>query len=289
MPAPDILTGLSQVADRYDALLCDVWGVLHNGVDSFAEAAGALQRFQDERGPVVLISNSPRPSEDVVAQLHALLVPDAAWSAFVTSGDVTRDLLAERAPGPAWDIGPNRDGTLYKGLGLSFVDGPETAAFISCTGLTDDETETPEDYRIPLDVAARRGLTMVCANPDIVVQRGARMIYCGGALAALYEALGGEVIMAGKPYSPIYERALKQAERLAGRPLDRTRVLAIGDGAPTDILGANRQTLDCLFIADGIHAAEASDEDGRLDAARLEAVLTKGGVHATYALAGLVW
>src|SRR5271163_3924845 len=113
MPAPEILFGLSTVADRYDAILCDVWGVIHNGVDSFAEASGALQRFQEERGPVVLISNSPRPSEDVKAQLHALLVPDHAWSAFVTSGDVTRKLLAERAPGPAWAIGPERDRTLY--------------------------------------------------------------------------------------------------------------------------------------------------------------------------------
>jgi HAD superfamily hydrolase (TIGR01459 family) len=289
MSAPQILTGLAQAADRYDAILCDVWGVLHNGVDSFAEAAGALQRFQEARGPVVLISNSPRPSQDVIAQLHALLVPDSAWSAFVTSGDVTRDLLAERAPGPAWDIGPNRDGTLYEGLGLSLVEGPEDAAFISCTGLTNDETETPEDYRSALERAARRGLMMVCANPDLIVQRGSRMIYCGGALAALYETLGGAVIMAGKPHAPIYERARKDADRLAGRPLDPARILAIGDGAPTDVLGANRQNLDCLFIADGIHAAEASDADGRLDAARLEAVLTKGGVQAAYALAGLVW
>ena len=289
MSAPEILTGLSQVADRYDAVLCDVWGVLHNGVDSFAEAAAALQRFQEARGPVVLISNSPRPSQDVIAQLHALLVPDEAWSAFVTSGDVTRDLLAEHAPGPAWDIGPNRDGTLYEGLGLELVDSPETAAFISCTGLTNDEAETPEDYRQALETAARRGLTMICANPDLVVQRGSRMIYCGGSLAALYETLGGQVIMAGKPFAPIYERAWKDAERLAGRALDPARVLAIGDGAPTDVLGANRQDLDCLFIADGIHAADASNDQGRLDAARLEAVLTKGGVHAAYALAGLVW
>ena len=288
MSAPEILTGLSKVADRYDAVLCDVWGVMHNGVDSFAEAAGALQRFQEERGPVVLISNSPRPSQDVIAQLHALLVPDTAWSAFVTSGDVTRDLLAERAPGPAWDIGPNRDGTLYQGLGLTFA-GPEAAAFVSCTGLINDETETPNDYIETLSLAAERGLTMICANPDRVVQRGDRLIYCGGALAALYAELGGAVIMAGKPFAPIYERSLNEAERLAGKALDRKRVLAIGDGVPTDVMGANRQNLDCLFIANGIHAEESSDEEGRLDTARLAAVMAKGEVHAAYALAALVW
>ncbi len=288
MPAPQILNGLSEVADRYDAILCDVWGVLHNGVDSFAEACGALARFQAARGPVVLISNSPRPSDDVVAQLHALLVPDAAWSGFVTSGDATRGLLAERAPGPAWTIGPERDGSLYEGLGLSFA-GPDAAAFISCTGLIDDETETPDDYRDALTIAAARGLPMICANPDLVVQRGERLIFCGGALAALYEALGGEVIMGGKPHSPIYRQSLREAERLVGAPLNPRRILAIGDGIPTDVLGANRQGLDCLFIANGIHAAEASDERGLLDAVRLLAIMGKARVHAAYALAALVW
>jgi HAD superfamily hydrolase (TIGR01459 family) len=288
MSAPHILTGLSQVADRYDAILCDVWGVIHNGVDSFAEACGALQRFQEERGPVVLISNSPRPSADVVAQLHALLVPDAAWTKFVSSGDVTRALLAERAPGPAWHIGPDRDDTLYKGLHLDLLDGPEHAAFISCTGLVDDETETPEDYRIPLQVAARRGLLMVCANPDIVVQRGERLIFCGGALAALYSELGGEVIMAGKPHPQIYRATLDMARALVPG-LDNRRVLCIGDGMKTDVLGANRQHLDCLFIADGIHVADTADDQGTLHADRLGAFLAKHQLQAAYALAALVW
>jgi len=288
MLSPKILTGLSQIADRYDAVFCDVWGVIHNGVDSFAEACAALQRFQEMRGPVVLISNSPRPSADVVAQLHALGVPDAAWTRFVSSGDVTRTLLAERAPGPAWDIGPNRDDTLYDGLGLSLVDGPEHAAFISCTGLVDDETETPEDYRDALAVAARRGLVMVCANPDIVVQRGERLIFCGGALAALYEELGGAVIMAGKPHAPIYQATLEAARSLLP-DLDERRVLCIGDGMRTDVLGANRQNLDCLFIAEGIHAVDTSDHQGLLQADRLEAFLAKHELHAAYALAALVW
>jgi HAD superfamily hydrolase (TIGR01459 family) len=286
--APEILSGLSTVANRYDAVLCDVWGVIHNGVDSFAEACGALQRFQEERGPVVLISNSPRPSDDVIAQLHALLVPDAAWSSFVTSGDVTRKLLAERAPSAAWAIGPDRDRTLYEGLNLTFA-GPDKADFISCTGLINDEVETPKDYIETLSLAAERNLVMICANPDRVVQRGERLIYCGGALAALYAELGGEVLMAGKPFAPIYEQARAEADRLVGRPLDPARILAIGDGMFTDILGANRQGLDCLIVTDGIHAAEAADDEGRLDPARLAAILAKEQLHAAYALAALVW
>jgi HAD superfamily hydrolase (TIGR01459 family) len=288
MSAPQILAGLSQIADRYDAILCDVWGVLHNGVERFPAACEALERFQAERGPVVLISNSPRPSADVVAQLHALGVPDAAWTRFVSSGDVTRALLAERAPGPAWDIGPDRDDTLYKGLGLTLVDGPEAAAFISCTGLVDDETETPEDYRDALQVAVRRGLQMICANPDIVVQRGERLIFCGGALAALYEELGGAAIMAGKPHAPIYQASLAAADALVPG-LDHARVLCIGDGMGTDVLGANQHDLDCLFIAEGIHAADTADHQGLLQADRLEAFLAKQRLHAAYALAALVW
>lgn len=287
-PATEIIAGLSQVADRYDAILCDVWGVIHNGEECFAEACGALQRFQEERGPVVLISNSPRPSPDVKAQLHALLVPDAAWSAFVTSGDVTRTLLAERAPGPAWAIGPERDRALYQGLGLEFA-GPDSAAFISCTGPFNDEVETPSDYVETLSLAAERGLVMVCANPDRMVQRGERMIYCGGALAALYAELGGEVLMAGKPFGPIYDLTLQEADRLAGRKLDPKRILAIGDGLLTDILGANRQGLDCLYVADGVHGEETADDTGRLDAERLSAALAKEQLHAAYALAALVW
>ena len=175
MTAPRPITGLSEIADAYDVLLCDVWGVIHNGRESFPAACAALQRFAAERGPVVLISNAPRPSAHVHEQLASLGVPRAAWSAFVSSGDATRVLLAERAPGPAWAIGPDRDWPLYANLGLDFA-GPDEAAFISCTGPVDDEVETPEDYRDRLLACARRGLEMICANPDRVVQRGDRLI-----------------------------------------------------------------------------------------------------------------
>jgi len=268
------LAGLSDVAQNYDLVLCDVWGVIHNGRESFPQACEALARFERERGPVVLISNAPRPSAAIFGQLRAFGVPDDCWTAFVTSGDATRALIADRAPGPAWAIGPERDFPLYEGLPLKFA-GPEEAAFIACTGLVDDDVETPEDYRAQLAVAAGRGLVMICANPDRVVQRGDQLIYCAGALADLYAELGGEVLMAGKPYAPIYERCLE------GRDVERRRVLCIGDGIATDVAGANAQNLDCLFVLGGIHGADADEGAGALLAAK--------GAHAAYAMPALVW
>ncbi|MDP3174073.1 MAG: TIGR01459 family HAD-type hydrolase [Phenylobacterium sp.] len=281
------VAGLSRLADRYDVLLCDIWGVIHDGRVSYPDACAALTRWNAEVGPVVLISNSPRPGADVLPQLDGLKVPRDAFAALVTSGDATRVLLAERAPGPAWAIGPDRDAILYEGLGLEFAT-PEAAAFIACTGPYDDEVETPEDYRVRLEAAADRGLTMICANPDIVVQRGPKMIYCGGALAQLYEAVGGAVQMAGKPHPPIYDLALAQAALRLSGSLNRERVLCIGDGVPTDVRGANAQGLDVMFVAAGIHGAETLSGEG-LNAAGVDALLGEEGVHAAYAMPRLVW
>jgi len=283
MPAPQIISGLAEVADRYDAVLSDVWGVIHNGRESFAEALDALQRFKDTRGPVVLISNAPRPADAVLSQLDDLGVPRSAWSAFVTSGDATRAELRKRAPGPVWALGPERDQALYEGLDLEFV-GPEQARFISATGLYDDETERPEDYVDRLAGPAQRKLEMICANPDRVVQRGDRLIYCAGSLADVYEGLGGPVLMAGKPFAPIYELACEEAARAAGGRL--FRILAIGDAVPTDVMGANRQGLDCLFVARGIHAAELASP---LDADDVGRMLEREGGEAAYAVPELRW
>jgi HAD superfamily hydrolase (TIGR01459 family) len=288
MTAPVLVDGLHQIADRYDVLLCDVWGVIHNGREHFPAACAALQRYAAEGGAVVLISNAPRPSADVHAQLDALGVPRDAWQAFVTSGDATRALLAARAPGPAWAIGPERDAVLYEGLGLSFA-GPKDAAFIACTGPYDDTRETPEDYRDRLAICAGRGLEMICANPDRVVRRGDVLTYCGGALAELYETLGGPVVMAGKPFSPIYELALAEAAALLGRPVDRARVLCIGDGVATDVEGAGAQGLDCLFIVSGIHGHDAFDGDGGLDPDLAQALLASEGAFAALAMGRLAW
>jgi HAD superfamily hydrolase (TIGR01459 family) len=283
-----LIDGLAAVADAYEVLLCDIWGVLHNGREAFAPACAALIRWRETRGPVVLISNSPRPAPGVVEQLDELGVPRAAWNAIVTSGDVTRRLLAERAPGPAWRIGPDRDDPLYDGLGLAFA-GVETARFIACSGPEDDEVETPEDYRQRLTLAAARGLEMVCANPDRVVQRGDRLIYCGGALAALYEALGGTTVMAGKPFQPIYDFALGQAADALGHACARARVLAVGDGLVTDIAGAQAMGLDRLFVVGGIHAGDADGADGRLSAEAVHALLSGAGLSAQFATGALCW
>jgi HAD superfamily hydrolase (TIGR01459 family) len=288
MSPPALPAGLSEIASRYDVLLCDVWGVIHNGRRNFPAACEALVRFRREVGPVILISNSPRPAAAVRSQLAELAVPQGAWTDFVTSGDATRVLLGERSPGPAWFIGPDRDAPLYEGLGLEIARGPADAAFIACTGPVDDDVETPEDYRAALAVAAGRGLTMICANPDKVVQRGDRLIYCGGALADLYEALGGRVLMAGKPWAPIYDLAFEAAQTAMGGDVDRGRVLCIGDGVHTDVVGARRQDLDCLFIAAGIHARDLV-VDGRLDGARTGAFLRAEGAAAAFAMTELVW
>ena len=286
---PHALSGLGAVAGDYDILLCDVWGVIHNGRESWPAACEALTRFNQQGGHVVLISNSPRPSSDVVDQLDRLGVPRDSWKAFVTSGDATRAELARRAPGPAWVIGPERDWPLYEGLGLDSAHGAADAAFISVTGPVDDETETPEDYRDRLAAGVARDLELICANPDRVVQRGDKLIYCGGALADLYESLGGRVTMAGKPFGPIYELAVDEGEKLLGRPVDRSRVLCIGDGVVTDVLGANRQALDCLFIAQGIHGDAARGPDGRLDPARAGELLKAETTWARYAMLDLAW
>jgi len=288
MTAPQLVSGLADIADRYDALLCDVWGVIHNGMEANPAACAALERFNRDKGPVVLISNSPRPSPFVIPQLDALGVPRGAWAKLVTSGDATRVLLAERAPGPAWMIGPERDAPLYEGLGLRFTE-PQDAVFIACTGPFDDDVETPEDYRERLQACAARGLLMICANPDKVVQRGPRLVYCGGALADLYAVMDGPVLMAGKPFAPIYAMALAEAETRLGGPLDRSRVLCIGDGLHTDVRGAADQKLDCLFIARGVNGEAAIGPDGRLDPGLTAALLASEGVSAKLAMADLVW
>jgi HAD superfamily hydrolase (TIGR01459 family) len=283
-----LIDGLSRLTGDYDVLLCDIWGVIHNGREAFPSACRALSRWRDEVGPVVLISNSPRPLRGVAEQLDALGAPRDCWTSIVTSGDATRALLAARAPGPAWRIGPGLTDPLFDGLGLEFA-SLEEARFIACTGPNDDEVETPEDYRAVLTAAAARGLEMVCANPDRVVQRGDRLIYCGGALAEFYETLGGRAVMAGKPFAPIYDLALEAVDRALGRAHDRSRILVIGDGLATDIAGAQARNLDRLFIATGIHAAEASIADGALSALAIEALLAREGLSAQYAMRDLIW
>ncbi len=289
MTAPVLVSGLGQIAERYDTVLCDVWGVIHNGRESFPSACEALERFAGQHGPVVLISNAPRPSAAVLPQLRRLGVPDAAWNAFVTSGDATRAELEQRAPGKVWRLGPERDGVLYEGLDLQAV-APDKADFICCTGPYENEEGTPDAPDTYGDVfrdCAARGLTMICANPDRVVQRGEDLLWCAGALADLYEAIGGVVVMAGKPFSPVFKLALTEAARVRGEA-SAGRVLMIGDGVVTDVKGANAQGLDCLFVAGGVHGAEAV-VGGRPVEAAVERILLSEGAHAAWVSDSLTW
>jgi len=212
-------------------------------------------------------------------------VPRDAWDAIVTSGDAIREELAQRAPGPMFKIGPDDyDRTLWEGLGLAQAPLSE-AAFFAISGLNRDD-ETPKDYADVLREAKARDLDFICANPDIVVQHGSRMIWCAGAIARDYEAIGGKVIMAGKPFAPIYDLARKELAAIARREIEPSRILCIGDGVVTDIAGANAQGLDSLFIAAGIHGEELWT-DGKLDPTKVDAALAAENARATYAMAAL--
>jgi HAD superfamily hydrolase (TIGR01459 family) len=258
------ISGLSEISDRYDAILCDIWGVLHNGVASFAPASEALAAFRRRGGAVVLITNAPRPSAPIHRQLLRLGVPSEAFDAIVTSGDVTIGLIEERCDDPILHVGPARDLSLFDAVGERTGRRPslvalEEAEYALCTGLRNDEIETPDDYETELEAIASRDMMMVCANPDIVIHRGERLIFCAGALASRYEELGGTVVYAGKPHARIYDRALALAASARGAPVGKGRVLAIGDGMKTDIVGAARAGLDALLVTQGIHRLALHD------------------------------
>ncbi len=263
------IAALSEISDRYDAILCDIWGVLHNGVAAFAAACEALTSFRRRGGAVVLITNAPRPSAPIHRQLLKLGVSSEAFDAIATSGDVTIELIAERIGDPVLHIGPPRDLILFEAAAEATGRRPslvslEDARYAICTGLRDDLTETPDSYEIELSALAARAMTMICANPDIVIHRGDALVYCAGALARRYEQLGGSVIYAGKPYAPIYRRALALVNQARGAPVDGRRVLTIGDGMKTDVAGAAEAGLDALLVTQGIHRAALHGD--RLDA-----------------------
>ena len=252
------IAGLSEISDYYDVILCDIWGVLHNGVASFTQASDALVSFRRRGGAVVLISNAPRPSPPIARQVLKLGVSPDAFDAIVTSGDVTIGLMEQQAGDRVLHIGPERDVTLLDAVAEASGARPklvslEDAQYALCTGLRNDEVEALDDYEPELQAMAARDMTMICANPDLVIHRGDTLVYCAGALARRYEELGGSVVYAGKPYTPIYDRASTLAEHIRGAPIAKPRVLAIGDGMRTDIIGASRAGLDVLFVTGGIH------------------------------------
>lgn len=253
-----ILSSITELAGQYDAWLCDIWGVVHNGERAYADAVKACAGFRSAGGVVVLISNSPRPRAAVIRQLSAIGVDEDAYDAIVTSGDMTRQVLIERKGQPFFHLGPARDRSIFEGLEV-LVAELDGSAFVLCSGLYDDLSETPDDYKDLLQKIRRQGLQMVCANPDLQVERGDRLIYCAGALAAEYERLGGEVLYTGKPHQPIYDMAVEQASAVNGVSTPRARILCIGDSIKTDMAGAAAAGMDALFVASALHIEGAND------------------------------
>jgi HAD superfamily hydrolase (TIGR01459 family) len=281
------VTSLSAIAENYDAVLSDVWGVVHNGIAAHPSAVEALLRFRQGGGRVVLITNAPRPSPPIVDMLDWLSVPREAYDAIVSSGDVTRAMLTPYRGQTLHYVGPKEENDgLFEGLDITLGPAEEAKAVI-VTDL-DDDNETPDDYNDRITVWLKRKLPMICANPDRVVEHGDQLIYCGGALADLYEARGGMIKMAGKPYRPIYDEALRQADKAAGRPVDRTRILAIGDSVRTDAIGAANAGLDLMFITGSIHAAEL-DAFGNPDPQAVRDLVAPSGARLRAFMPRLAW
>ena len=288
MPSFPVVTGLAGLTERYRVIFSDVWGVVHNGLTPHAEAGDALARFRAGGGTVIMISNAPRPHWSVKEQLDQIGVQPAAYDAVVTSGDVTHGLALAQPGHRCLHIGAERDEPLFRDLPVERVT-LDKASFVICSGLADDDHETPEDYRDLLVRIHRRGLTMICANPDLVVERGEKLIPCAGAIAALYEEMGGTVIQAGKPYRPIYEATLAKAATVLGRAPLKTEILAIGDAIRTDVIGAASFGIDSLFLTAGIHAGELHGENGGIDRARLERFLAVQSAIPTMTARALAW
>lgn len=294
-PSASHPAGLSDLAGRYDVLLCDLWGVMHDGRRALPEAVAAAERFRQGGGTVVFVTNSPRPREAVLTQIATLGVPEGAFDALVTSGDVTIAAIAAEGGRPLYHIGPPRDLELFEAVRrrsgtASRLGELPGAELVVVTGLFDDSTETPRHYADVMAAMRARDLVMICANPDIVVHIGETLLYCAGALAEAYAALGGRTLLAGKPHAPIYAAALALAEAARGRPVERARVLAVGDGLVTDGAGAARETIDFLLVTSGIHrddfhpGAEAPP-DGQRYADRVAALASP----PRYAMPHLCW
>lgn len=289
MSLPRLIAGLSEIAPHHDALICDVWGVVHDGQRHHAAAADALYRFKERHGPVVLLTNAPRVPAEVAAQCASYGLPPDCYDAIVSSGGAAREELARRSADHCLAIhyiGPDRDLPMIEGLDVrrASIAEAEVALVI---GLRDDMVETPADYDDELAEMKAKGLPMLCANPDLVVHRGERLLYCAGTLAANYEQLGGEAIYYGKPHRPIYESALAaaaEAAKAAGRQSPKNP-LAVGDGLLTDIKGANGAGLEALFVADGVHGEEVEP----YSAEHLAALFTRFGAKAGSVTRRLAW
>jgi HAD superfamily hydrolase (TIGR01459 family) len=280
-----IISSIAPLAAGRTAWLVDIWGVMHNGVTPFLPAADACARFRRSGGTVLLLSNAPRPAPSVVEQLDRIGVPREAYDTILTSGDASREMIqrAAEAGRAIGHIGPERDLGLF--VGVADPVPLAKAQTVVCSGLYDDERETPETYIEILALLKKRGVDMICANPDLTVERGGRIIYCAGALAKAYEDMGGVVAFAGKPYLPVYDLALERLAALRGQSIDRAQVLAIGDGVGTDIAGAAAAGIDSVYIASGVHAGPG----GRIDASTVGEIFADSEGRPIAAMNGLAW
>lgn len=252
-----IIDHIAPLAAGRAAWFVDIWGVMHNGVTPFDGAIAACEMFRKQGGVVILVSNSPRPNRGVAEQLDAIGVSRDAYDLIVSSGDASKKLIHDLGPRPVFHLGPARDLSIYEGFQGERT-SESAAEAIVCTGLFDDETETPEDYSQLLTHFAGRGLAMICVNPDLRVERGGKLVYCAGALAKAYERMGGTVQYAGKPYPPIYQMACATLSEKLGRSVGTQDILAIGDGVHTDIEGASRAGIDAVFVASRVHVTAAT-------------------------------
>lgn len=282
------VSNLSAVLDRYDAIISDVWGVLHNGLVATPGAKEALAAAKAGGKPVILLTNAPRPPHSIAQQLLDLGIDETSYSAIVSSGGVTRDLLAKEGPVPFFHLGPDRDVSLYEGL-EAFPVSFDDAKLILCTGPFNDEEETAEDFRDLLATASARRLPFYCANPDIIVERGDRLIPCAGAIAELYEELGGEVIWVGKPRPLVYSVVYGLIEQALGRKADPRRILCIGDALRTDIAGAIAHGHDSIMTLAGIHGHQIGLHGQDYDLGALEALSGKNNTRPTMCMVSLRW
>lgn len=285
MTLPRLLDGFAEIAADYDAVLCDIWGVLHNGRAPFAGVDDALAAYRAQGGKVLLLSNAPRPGATALHRLDTIGNRRSSYDDILTSGDASRAKLnALGAQGQSCcHIGPDKDADLTDGLDIAITDMAE-ADVVLFSGMYDDMNETPADYTALLTEMQARGLPMICPNPDRTVMVGDQIIYCAGAVAELYENMGGEVIWMGKPYPVVYQRAAAMLAEMCDR--DSPRVLAIGDGPKTDIPGAEAAGIDALFISGGLAGASGAKIDTAEDIA---AVLGEENTRAAYAMRHLIW
>ena len=263
---------MKDLSQKYPIWLSDIWGVVHNGVAPFPTAVRALINHRHNGGKVILISNAPSTSTNVIAHLDQLGVDPNAYDGVVTSGDATRELITKFGGGKIFHIGTDRDYSIYQGLAIKRVPLAQ-ATCVVCTGLFDEINETADDYAQILSDMKTRGLAMICANPDKVVQKGTKLVPCAGAIAEAFSNIGGKVLMAGKPYTPIYNLAVEKAEQVTGSKVSKSQILAIGDGPATDVQGAADFGIPCVFITGGINTGD--DIVGRVKKALPQAQILK--------------